>query len=163
MERLKFFTIGVYGTTEQSFFDKLVQYQIDTFCDIRNRRGVRGSKYRYVNSKKLQEKLQSLGIKYLHVQDLSPSQEIRDLQKKADMLQGVLKSERTELGFTFKNEYQQRVLAKFDFVTFLNNLKDNGSHSIVLFCVEAEPNACHRSLVANKLHNGFSLTIEHIK
>ena len=44
------FTIGVYGSTENSFFEKLAQSRIDLFCDIRQRRGVRGSQYKYVNS-----------------------------------------------------------------------------------------------------------------
>ena len=47
------FTIGVYGLTEDDFFQKLISSSIDTFCDIRRRRGVRGAKYAYVNSKKL--------------------------------------------------------------------------------------------------------------
>lgn len=36
-------TIGVYGFDEQSFFQALQDAQIDTLCDIRARRGVRGS------------------------------------------------------------------------------------------------------------------------
>ena len=40
------FTIGVYGSTENSFFEKLAQSRIDLFCDIRQRRGVRGSQYK---------------------------------------------------------------------------------------------------------------------
>ena len=50
MSDLALYTMGVYGSTEASFFKKLEQNNIDTFCDIRQRRGVRGSKYRYVNS-----------------------------------------------------------------------------------------------------------------
>ena len=40
---MKIYTIGVYNSTEQEFFNKLVDNNIDTFCDIRQRRGVRGS------------------------------------------------------------------------------------------------------------------------
>jgi len=54
--KFDFFTIGVYRATEETFFKKLVENNIDTFLDIRRRRGVRGSKYSYVNSNKLQEK-----------------------------------------------------------------------------------------------------------
>jgi hypothetical protein len=39
---MKFYTIGVYGSTEKDFFEKLIENRIDTFCDIRQRRGVRG-------------------------------------------------------------------------------------------------------------------------
>lgn len=54
--KFDFFTIGVYGATEETFFKKLVENNIDTLLDIRRRRGVRGLKYSYVNSNKLQEK-----------------------------------------------------------------------------------------------------------
>ncbi|WP_278752735.1 hypothetical protein, partial [Alistipes putredinis] len=61
---MEFYTIGVYGSTEQSFFTKLKENGIDTFCDIRQRRGVRGKKYAYVNSTYLQNKLKEYGIKF---------------------------------------------------------------------------------------------------
>jgi len=159
---LEFYTIGVYGSTEKSFFDKLVANQIDTFCDIRNRRGVRGSKYGYVNSKKLQQKLQEINIKYLHILDLSPSKEIRALQKQADKESGVLKSERTQLGSVFRAEYSSRVLNKFDFNKFIDLLKQNNSRKIVLFCVEQEATACHRSIVAEKIATDLKLPIKHL-
>ncbi len=44
---MNIFTIGVYGSTEQQFFDKLIENRIDTFCDIRQRRGVRGKEYAF--------------------------------------------------------------------------------------------------------------------
>src|SRR5687768_9412137 len=98
---MTFFSIGVYGTTEQSFFNKLVAHGITTFCDIRNRRGVRGSKYSYVNSKKLQAKLQELGIRYLYVPALAPTREIRSIQQGADKNEQIKKSQRQELSPSF--------------------------------------------------------------
>ncbi len=53
---MEFFTIGVYNSSEKEFFDKLLENNIDTFCDIRQRRGVRGAKYSFVNSNRLQQK-----------------------------------------------------------------------------------------------------------
>ena len=40
---MKIFTIGVYGKTADQFFSALTEHQIDVFCDIRQRRGLRGS------------------------------------------------------------------------------------------------------------------------
>ena len=37
---MKFYTIGVYNSTEQEFFNKLIKNNIDAFYDIRQRRGV---------------------------------------------------------------------------------------------------------------------------
>jgi uncharacterized protein (DUF488 family) len=73
---MKFYTVGVYGSTEYDFFKKLTDNNIDTFCDIRQRRGVRGSKYSFVNSNRLQQKLQDIDIKYAHIIELAPTKEI---------------------------------------------------------------------------------------
>ena len=96
MSTLYIRTIGVYGSTENSFFKTLVDAQIDVFCDLRQRRGVRGSKYAYVNSNYLQNKLYSLGIGYTHIKELAPSIELRKKQKVHDAKVGISKeSEKT--------------------------------------------------------------------
>ena len=104
------FTIGVYGSTENSFFEKLAQSRIDLFCDIRQRRGVRGSQYKYVNSNYLQIKLFEMGIKYLYVKELAPTKEIRQKQKDADKLNNETKKQRTSLGYVFVSEYNLIIL-----------------------------------------------------
>ena len=68
---MEFFTIGVYNSTEEEYFSKLVENNIDTFCDIRQRRGVRGSQYAFVNSNRLQARLLDLDIKYAHFINLA--------------------------------------------------------------------------------------------
>jgi len=159
---MEFFTIGVYNSTENEFFEKLTQNNIDTFCDIRQRRGVRGAKYSFVNSNRLQEKLNDLGIKYGYVQDLAPTTKIRELQKEIDAEKGELKSERQELGKVFVIEYKNKILGNFDFDKFFENLDNIGATRIALFCVEEYPAACHRSIVANKLADNFNYKITHL-
>jgi len=159
---MEFFTIGVYNSTEKSFFDKLIENRIDTFCDIRQRRGVRGSKYSFVNSNRLQQKLNDLEIKYGYVQDLAPTTEIRDLQKEIDLGKGELKRERQELGKVFVIEYKNKILKNFDFEKFFESLDQVGANRIALFCVEEHPEACHRSIVADKLANNFNYKITHL-
>lgn len=56
-------TIGVYGFDEQSFFQALQNARVDTLCDIRARRGVRGSDYAFANSERLQKRLTELNIR----------------------------------------------------------------------------------------------------
>ena len=159
---MEFFTIGVYNSTEESFFEKLVTNKIDTFCDIRQRRGVRGSKYSYVNSNRLQTRLSELGINYGHIINLAPHSEIRELQKQADLIKGELKHERQSLGEVFQKEYKNRVLSKFDFEHFLEALENSGANRVVLFCVEEKPEACHRSMVADKLANELKYNVTHL-
>ena len=72
----KIVTIGVYGFDEAGFFRALQEARVDTFCDIRDRRGVRGSTYAFVNSQRLQTRLTNLGICYLHRKDLAPSKAV---------------------------------------------------------------------------------------
>jgi uncharacterized protein (DUF488 family) len=159
---MEFFTIGVYNSSEKEFFEKLTQNNIDTFCDIRQRRGVRGAKYSFVNSNRLQQRLNDLEIKYGYVPDLAPTTEIRELQKEIDEEKGELKRERQELGKIFVIEYKNRILKNFDFEKFFESLDQIGASRIALFCVEEHPEACHRSIVADKLMNNYNYKINHL-
>ena len=159
---MEFFTIGVYNSSENEFFQKISENKIDTFCDIRQRRGVRGSQYAFVNSNRLQEKLHEIGINYVHILDLAPTQAIRDLQKEVDLQNGELKRDRRQLGQIFTIEYKNRVLSKFDFENFIELLDRNGANRVVLFCVEEHAEACHRSIVANILNQQYNFKITHL-
>ena len=158
---MNIFTIGVYGSTEQQFFDKLIENRIDTFCDIRQRRGVRGKEYAFVNSKRLQDKLVRMCINYTYLKDLSPTKEIREKQKEADKRNGIQKKDRTRLGEVFINGYLQHI-ADYDFGALVEKLKEMNANNIVFFCVEESPYACHRSIVADKLHKLFGYKIIHL-
>lgn len=156
---MEFFTIGVYNSTEQEYFGKLIENNVDTFCDIRQRRGVRGAKYSFVNSNRLQAKLNELDIKYGHIIDLAPTSGIRDLQKEADAQLGELKRDRNKLGKVFTIAYKNNILEKFDFDSFIDKLDEVGASRVVLFCVEEKPEACHRSIVTDKLEQlGYKIT-----
>lgn len=148
---IKIYTIGVYNSTEDSYFGKLQENKIDLFCDIRQRRGVRGSQYKYVNSNYLQSKLQDLGISYRYIKELAPTNEIRQKQKDADKANGETKKQRTSLGPVFKSEYIKQILEPYDINELANELRNSGAENIVFFCVEEHAAACHRSLVAKKL------------
>lgn len=156
---MEFFTIGVYNSTEREYFAKLTENDIDAFCDIRQRRGVRGAKYAFVNSNRLQQKLHELDIKYGHIVNLAPTTEIREFQKEADAQQGELKRSRNQLGKKFTAAYKDRILSNFDFDNFIDQLDEVGARRVVLFCVEEKPEACHRSIVTDELEKqGYKIT-----
>ena len=155
---MEFFTIGVYNSSEKDFFNKLVKNEIDTFCDIRQRRGVRGAQYAFVNSNRLQHKLGELGIRYEYVPGLAPTAEVRAVQKEIDLEKGDLQRARQELGAAFLIQFKNKILDKFDFNTFLDSLVKASSDKIVLFCVEENHEACHRSIVAEKLISDYKIT-----
>ena len=155
------FTIGVYGSTERQFFGKLAENGIDAFCDIRQRRGVRGSQYAFVNSKRLQDKLAEMNINYTYLKELSPTRAIREKQKEADKRNGIQKKERTRLGDVFINGYREHI-ADYDFNELVAKLKDMGADKVVFFCVEESPYACHRSIVVERLHKLFGYPVKHL-
>ena len=155
-------TIGVYGLDEEGFFGALRNASVDTFCDIRRRRGMRGSLYAFANSARLQERLAQLGIRYLHVKELAPGEEIRELQKQDDKQQRIARRARTVLGDAFREAYTRDVLSNFDTDRFLEELGPE-AHVVCLFCVEAAPEACHRSLVAERLERDLGIEVEHIR
>jgi len=154
---MEIYTIGVYGLTAEEFFNKLLINQIDTFIDIRRRRAVRGSSYSFVNSRKLQKRLAEEGIRYLHILDLAPTNEIRALQTQDDEETGIHNKKRKVLADIFISSYRRQILNKFDFSRLIGQLEKLNTKGAVLFCVEKEPKACHRSLVAESLEKLLSV------
>jgi uncharacterized protein (DUF488 family) len=154
-------TIGVYGFTEEAFFEALQTAGVQVFCDIRWRRGVRGADYAFVNHKRLQTRLELMGLTYLHRRDLAPTPEIRQRQSRADKTNKVAKRKRDHLGPDFTAAYEAEVLAGFDPQAFLDELPQ-GTNVVALFCVERQPAACHRSLVAERLRQVGGAEVEHL-
>ena len=159
--RPKFVTIGVYGFSEAAFFETLQRGGVDTFCDIRGRRGVRGSEYVFANSARLQKRLAELGIRYLHFPELAPSPSLRQRQDEADKAAGITKRKRTTLGEAFIRGYQDECLSAFDAGAFVEQLGTEAK-VVALFCVEREPAACHRSLLAARLQQELGVDVAHL-
>jgi uncharacterized protein (DUF488 family) len=145
------YTIGVYGSSENDFFQKLIDNKIDLFCDIRRRRAVRGREYSFVNSKRLQDKLEALSIKYIHEISLAPTKEVITVQEKSDAKNKIPRRQREELSIAFEIAYCEKVLSKFDLKKFIHDIETLNTTRVVLFCVEKLPAACHRSLVTDKI------------
>ena len=146
-----FYTIGVYNLTEELFFEKLTSNNVDVFCDIRQRRGVRGAKYKFVNSIWLQHQLKCLDIKYLYIKELAPTVDIRKIQKTRDKAVFESKQNRNKLSDAFVEKYKEMVINNYDFDVFIHELEMNNAEKVVLFCVEENPSACHRSIVGEEL------------
>jgi len=154
-------TIGVYGWVEEDFFRALVDAGVDLFCDLRARRGVRGSTYAWANSERLQARLAELGIRYLHRKELAPSAETRSAQIRADRAARVAKRQRAVLSPAFADAYRRERLEGFDSAAFVAGLGPE-AQVVVLFCVEREPAACHRSLVAGRLAADLGIEVVHL-
>ncbi len=157
---IRFVTIGVYGWEADDFFRVLQVAGVDTFCDVRWRRGVRGSEYAFANSRRLQDRLETLGIRYLHRRDLAPSPALRAAQYDVDRAEKVAKRQRTILADGFVDEYTAQVLAEFDPAAFVAELGE--AQVVALCCVERSPAACHRSLLAARLSAVMGADVEHL-
>jgi uncharacterized protein (DUF488 family) len=154
-------TIGVYGYSEQEYFDTLQTAQVDLFCDIRRRRGVRGSQYAFANSQRLQARLAELGIVYRHLLELAPPASVRELQNAADKKSKTAKRQREGLDPAYVAAYRRDCLDHFSPQAFLAELPP-GTQVVAFFCVERAPEACHRSLVAAEFA-ALGLAVEHIR
>ena len=172
------YTIGVYGYAEAAFFAALQEQKIDLFIDVRRRRGVRGARYKFVNSSYLQAKLAELGIGYAHLLELAPTAHIRSLQDIADQEQRLQRrSDRKDLCKEYIHEYKRDILRVYkrkperkfvaaDALTMARQLAGIPDAQPVLrpalFCVEGEPRACHRSLLAAEMQRQLKVKVHNI-
>jgi uncharacterized protein (DUF488 family) len=157
----KIATIGVYGFTAESFLDTLQAADARVVVDVRQRRGVRGSEYAWANSKRLQAALTESDIAYRHEKGLAPTTELRQLQYREDAKQGVGKRSRAELAPEYRDRYIAEILDRADLATLVADLPDDGAS--VLMCVERDAQACHRSLIAERLTNEQGLPVVHLR
>lgn len=154
-------SIGVYGYSESAFFQALVDAGVDLFCDVRARRGLRGSEYAFANANRLERRLAELGIGYVHLKHLVPPSDIRESQWAEDVRNGTAKRSRSELGESFKAGYREACLRGLDGRKMLTDFAPNARRP-VFFCVEREPAACHRSLLTDELSRQTGLPVEHL-
>ena len=154
---MRIYTIGVYDSTEEQFFGKLTDNGIDMLCDVRQRRGVRGSKYAFANSRYLQARLAQLGIAYEYLRELAPTREIRQKQWEEDKRLGESKHDRTKIGSAFAEGYIRDIMSNFDFDDFVEKKRLSGVEKIAFLCIEACAGACHRSLIAEELGKRYHL------
>ena len=74
----------------------------------------------------------------------------------------VAKRTRKVLGQTFIQAQEKECLSTFNTLEFIEQLGQD-AQVIGLFCVEREPEACHRPLAAKRLAQDLELQVEHIR
>ena len=129
--------------------------------DLRQRRGVRGSDYSWANSARLQGALAAADIGYRHVKQLAPTTELRQLQYLEDDRQGVGKRSRITLASEYAERYTGEILDPFHLGAMVDDLPTNSTTA--LFCVERDPEACHRSLVAARMRAEYGLLVTNLR
>jgi len=154
-------TIGVYGWTLEAFLAALRQAEVALVLDVRQRRGVRGRDYAWANARRLQTALAEARIAYRHHPELAPTTDLRRLQYREDDRLGVGKRSRAKLAPEYQERYLREILDPLDLAPVVVELPAEGAG--VLLCVEREPEACHRWLIAERLSAEFGLKVVHLR
>ncbi len=142
-------TIGVYGWSLERFLEALTAAGVRLLLDVRQRRGVRGPEYSWANSLRLQGALEQADVAYRHLRELAPSTELRHLQYAADAANRIGKRSRVTLAPEYRSRYKREILDRVDLRALIAELPADGA--AVLLCVERDPEACHRSIIAERL------------
>lgn len=129
--------------------------------DVRQRRGVRGPQYAWANSRRLQAALVEAWIAYAHHLELAPTTELRHLQYAEDARQGVGKRSRVELAPEYARRYTREILDRADLDAVVATFPAAGAAA--LLCVEADPEACHRSIIAERLAARYGAAVDHLR
>lgn len=154
-------TIGVYGFDGEAFLRRLREAGVGVLLDVRQRRGVRGPEYAWANSRRLQAALAHARIAYEHHPELAPTTELRRLQYAEDDRLGVGKRSRQRLAAEYARRYTTEILDRADLTSIVAALPSRGIAA--LLCVERDPEACHRSLIAQRLTERHRVTIAHLR
>jgi uncharacterized protein (DUF488 family) len=154
-------TIGVYGWSLEEFLRALQGAGVTLLIDVRQRRGVRGPDYAWANSARLQAALAQAGIGYRHHKDLAPTTELRQLQYAEDARLGVGKRSRVELAPEYRRRYTREILDFADLDALVEELPADSLAT--LLCVERDPEACHRSIVAERLAAEYGVAVAHLR
>lgn len=157
---MKLATIGVYGFDRSSFLETLESASVTIVLDLRQRRGVRGSAYAWANARQLQSALAEAGIGYTHLKEMAPTTELRELQYREDARRGEGKRSRSVLADEYVRRYTAEILDRVDLAPIVKWI---GAGSAALLCVERDPEACHRSLVAERLGRECDVPVRHLR
>jgi uncharacterized protein (DUF488 family) len=154
-------TVGVYGFTADAFLEALRRAEVGLLIDVRQRRGVRGPDYAWANSRRLQRALADNRIEYRHHKELAPTTELRQLQYREDDRLGVGKRSRSQLAPGYVEGYTREILDRADLDALVATLPTGSAAA--LLCVERDPEACHRSLIAERLAARYGVDVVHIR
>ncbi len=154
-------TIGVYDWDLESFLAARRGEGAGLVLDVRQRRGVRGARYAWANATRLQAALGAAGLPYRHHRELAPTTELRHLQYAEDARQGVGKRSRVALAPAYVERYSREILDPVDLTPVIEGIRS--ARTAALLCVERDPEACHRSLLAARIAERTGFRVDHLR
>ncbi len=141
-----FFTIGYEGKKFEEYLNELIKNDIKVLVDVR--KNAHSMKYGF-SKKTLQNAVENLDMKYVHLPNLGIESENRqNLQTKYDY-QKLFKKYEEAL------KYKKQDLQKL-YEIFINN------NRIAITCFEKDVEFCHRGVIARKLKNNYNIVVSHL-
>lgn len=144
MTRAILFTIGYSGSTLDAFLHTLKTAGVEDLVDVR---AVASSRNRPFAKSALAAALEETGITYRHLRPLGTPKEGRDAAKRGD----------TAAMHRVYDTQLQTPEAQ-DALAGLRALATE--RRVALMCMESDPATCHRSIVAERMGDGF--VVEHL-
>jgi uncharacterized protein YeaO (DUF488 family) len=95
------------------------------------------------------------------VKELAPTTELRQVQYREDDRRGVGKRNRVALAPEYAERYTSEILDPFDLGALVAELRSD--RVTALLCVERDPEACHRSLIAERLRTEYRLPVTDLR
>ncbi|MGI4812653.1 MAG: DUF488 domain-containing protein [Janthinobacterium lividum] len=140
------FTIGYEGLNIDSFISLLTEHGIETVVDIRE---LPLSRKHGFSKKALANVLNMSGLEYIHMVNLGCPKPVRNRYREDGDWN------RYTEGFLKHLKNQQIAITELSETANLSNC--------ALLCYEADFNFCHRSMVANAVHNLCGAEVRHIR
>uniref|UniRef100_E6QB94 Protein containing DUF488 n=1 Tax=mine drainage metagenome TaxID=410659 RepID=E6QB94_9ZZZZ len=140
------FTIGYEGLDIDVFMSLLAEHDIETVVDIRE---LPLSRKPGFSKKPLASVLNLSGLEYVHMAELGCPRPVRDRYREDGNWR------RYTEGFMKYLKMQEAAIATLSDLVVISNC--------ALLCFEADYNFCHRSMVANAVHDHCGARVRHIK
>jgi hypothetical protein len=86
---------------------------------------------------------------------------LRELQYREDARAGVGKRSRAQLADEYRERYNSEILDPVDLAPITGSLPTERVSA--LLCVERDPEACHRSLIAARMAEDYGVSVVHLR
>lgn len=140
-------TIGYEGAPQDAVFAALKDAGVDVLVDVR---AVTSSRRPGFSKSHLASSLPEQGVDYLHLRGLGTPKEGRLAARSGDL---------AALGRIF-GKHMKTAEAQHDYEALLGLLRKG--KKICLMCYERDPAECHRTIIAEQVHEELGLRVEHL-
>jgi uncharacterized protein (DUF488 family) len=141
------FTIGYEGATPATFVDALLAARVEVLVDVR---AAARSRRRGFAKTALRAALEGAGIAYLHVPALGNPKEGREAAWAGDLAR-------------FRAVFRAHLRGSAAQDALRGVAATSRSRRACLMCMEADPDVCHRKIVADALARIEAFSVHHIR